>query len=54
MTIAGAAGPTAPQVPRAAPPTGAAGHGNGVGVEVSSRAAGGGGACCPGHPTALT
>ena len=50
VTVAGALGPTSPQPPSAGPPTGSAGQGSGDGVDVSSRAAGGGGACWPGHP----
>ena len=52
MTVAGACGPMSPHPPSAAPPTGSAGQGSGDGVDVSSLAAGGGGACWPAHPTA--
>ena len=48
----GRGGPMFPQAPSAAPPTGSAGQGSGDGEDVSSLAAGGGGACWPGHPTA--
>ena len=50
VTVAGTLSPMSPQPPSAGPPTGSAGQGSGDGVDVSSRAAGGGGACWPGHP----